>query len=324
MGTRHLLALVVIAAFITGCGRELTNPEQRELAGLSLSHAAAQGAIVVDDDGADCPAAAFSSIQAAVAAAAPGMRIVVCTGTYHEQVTVSQNDVRILALGEPGRVVVDAHGHDYGFRVLDASGVTIQGFSVERAHEADIALHGATLTTVRNNVTTAAGHDGIQLLGSDDNLIEHNIVRDNLAANACGVNVAGGSKRNRVRNNLLVNNEWGVQIIGGTTVDNVISHNQSLQNRGNGIRNVNLASGTVIERNHTLGNGFTPSLPTGATAAGIRIGSGTGVVVRDNHAFDNLTVDLRNEAGPGATFENNHCETSLPPELCAHTGGASR
>lgn len=316
MSARHPLPLLLLSVVFLSCRQDApTSADTGEL-GLSASHMAG-AALVVDDDGADCPDAQFTGIQAAVDAAAPGDRILVCNGTYREQVTVSKHDLSIHAAGERGDVVVHVpHGFNFGFRVLSASGVTIQGFRVEHAHEADIALHGATATTVRGNVTTAAGHDGIQLVNAHDNLIEHNVVFDNPAGNACGVNVTGGSQRNVVRHNRLVNNEWGIQIAGATTRDNVIEKNMSLGNRGNGIRNVGGASGTIIAENHAVRNGFTPSAATGATNAGIRIMSGTGIVVRGNHAADNRLVDLLNEAGTGATFEDNRCDTSSPGGLC--------
>jgi hypothetical protein len=314
-----LLALIAVWSTAPwACGRDSLGPVrgERGVAAISAAHSLEGGGIVVDDDRVNCPDADFTTIQAAVAAAAPGDRIVVCQGTYHEQVTVSTNDLRILAQEKLG-VVVNAHGHEFGFLVLNASGVTIEGFRVEHAHEADIALGGATSTTIRHNLTTAAGHDGIALFASHDNLIEHNVVVDNLAANACGINVMGGSTRNVVRENRLVNNEWGIQIAGATTLDNVISENTSFRNRGNGIRNVGGAAGTIIEENRAFGNGFAPSaLTTGTTGAGIRIGGGMGIVVRENRAFGNRLVDLRNDAGTGATFEENHCRTSSPPGLC--------
>jgi nitrous oxidase accessory protein NosD len=237
-------------------------------------------------------------------------------------VTVTTNHLRLLALGGPGDVVVNAHHHEFGIRVLDASGVSIEGFRVEQAHEADIALHGARFTTVRKTATTAAGHDGIQLVAAEDNLIEHNTVFDNAAANACGVNVTAGSKRNLVRHNLLMNNEWGIQVNGAATTGNVISGNTSLDNRGNGIRNLGGASGTIIEKNQARRNGLTAGALTGTTAAGIRIASGSGIVVRWNDAFGNLLVDLLQEAAAMASFEGNRCETSSPDGLCEH--GPSR
>ncbi|MDQ8045919.1 MAG: hypothetical protein REI11_15035, partial [Patulibacter sp.] len=55
---------------------------------LPLMPAAAHAATwTVDDDGAQCPNASFSSIQAAVNAAAPHDTIVVCAGTYRESST---------------------------------------------------------------------------------------------------------------------------------------------------------------------------------------------------------------------------------------------
>jgi hypothetical protein len=52
----------------------------------SLAFATSAGAatLSVDDDGQDCPAAAFTSIQAAVDAAAPGDTVAVCAGDYAE------------------------------------------------------------------------------------------------------------------------------------------------------------------------------------------------------------------------------------------------
>lgn len=56
-------------------------------------------------------------------------------------------------------------------------------------------------------------------------------------------------------------------------------------------------------------------MPRGATAAGIHVASGTGIVVRGNHAFDNRLVNLLNEAAAAATLEDNQRGTSSPPGL---------
>lgn len=272
--------------------------------------------LIVDDDRGDCPDAGFTSIQAAVDTATPGETIVVCNGTYHEQVTVTKNGLTIRAKGEPGDVIVDAHGHDAGFRIQNASNVTVQGFTVMMAHEADILLVNSNGNTIRRNVTSAAGHDGIQLFASSGNLIEHNVVMDNLADNACGINVSGGSQNNVIRHNVLTNNMWGIQIAGATTTGNVIERNSAVGNRGNGIRNVGGASGTLIEGNRVLDNGFAPGPFTGFPA-GIRIAAGTGASVVRNRAFGNVSVDLLSQS-TAATFERNRCETSSPPGLCMH------
>ncbi|PYY25040.1 MAG: hypothetical protein DMG62_00090 [Acidobacteria bacterium] len=278
--------------------------------------------LVVDDDRLDCPNADFTSIQAAVDAAPPDATIQVCAGIYHESVTITKDGLKLLVKGPRGGAVVDSMlVPEAGFFVENASRVRIEGFTMRRGHEAGILLEGASKSTIRNNLTTGAGHDGIELINSSDNVIEYNVTFDNLAVNACGINVAGPNSRgNVVRYNVSVNNEWGIQI--SAAVDTVVFRNRTIGNRGNGIRNVGAASGTVIERNSAFGNGFAPSALTGTTNAGIRIGSGTGIVVARNHAFGNDLVDLLSGVTT-ATFDDNRCNTSAPPGLCEHKGNDS-
>ena len=274
---------------------------------------------VVDNDGADCQRADFATIQAAVTAAASGDTILVCAGIYHERVSITTSDITLRATGAPGDVTVDADLLGHGILITGAHGVTIEGFTVREGHDNDIFLVNANGNTIRENILTAAVHDPLELFNSDDNLIEQNLSVDNLGANACGIFLAGGSDRNIVRHNTLRNNEWGIQI-GGSN-DNLIFENDAFENRGNGIRNIGNASGTVIEGNRVFDNSLAPGPLTDGTNAGIRLMSGTGLLVARNHAFGNLTVDIRQEAA-SATFENNHCNTSTPPGLCAHDEGA--
>jgi parallel beta-helix repeat protein len=322
MGTRHPFPLLLLTVVFLGCRQD--GPTSLETRGLVRSAAHTSEAVwIVDDDAADCANADFTTIQAAVNAADPGSTILVCAGTYREQVTITKNELRLRARGERGDVVLDGLGLSVrfaGFLLDNAHRNLIEGFLLRNYHEASIWLRpGSSGNTIRRNVTTAADHDGIQVLNADDNLIEHNVAMDNLAPNACGINVTAGSERNVVRRNRLVNNEWGIQVVGtatATTRDNVIFDNTSLGNRGNGIRNLGGTSGTVIERNHAVRNGFTPGTLTGTTAAGIRIASGTGIVVRGNQAFHNSLVDLLRDATATATLEDNRCGTSSPDGLC--------
>lgn len=279
---------------------------------------------VVDDDKLDCPNAEYTSIQAAVDAAPPGATIHVCAGIYHERVTITKDRLRLLVKGVSGGAVVDGDmiaGSVATLWVQNASGVTIEGFTVRGGEFVDILLDGATRARIRNNLTSLSGHDGIELFDSHDSVIEYNTAFNNFALNACGINLVGGSSRNLIRYNLVVNNEWGIQILAAP--DNRIFGNEATGNRGNGIRNVGNASGTSIERNRVFSNGFAPSALTGTTNSGIRIQSGTGIVVARNHAFDNTTVDLRSDVPvpTAAIFKDNRCNTSSPPELCEHHGG---
>jgi parallel beta-helix repeat protein len=222
--------------------------------------------LLVDDDKAQCKKADFTTIQDAVNAAAPGARILVCAGTYHEAVT---------------------------------------GFTIQNFHEAGILLDNGDGNRIRKNVTTGAHHDGIELrLGSSGNRIEHNRSVDNLAANACGIQIRdAGSTGNVVRHNVSINNNWGIRV-GLAATGNVVFHNRSVNNRAFGILNFSGANGTSIKANRAFGN------PTGISVQG-----STGVTVARNHAFGN-TLDLQWDGAGSNTFKNNHCNTSAPPGLC--------
>jgi parallel beta-helix repeat protein len=263
--------------------------------------------LVVDDDKAQCKEADFTTIQAAVTAAAPQTTILVCAGMYHESVTITKNDLRIRAKGAPGAVVLDGVGETLlaGFYIQNASGILIRGFRIQDFHEAGILLDNGDGNRIRKNVTTGAHHDGIELrLGSSGNRIEHNLVIDNLAFNACGIQIRdAGSTDNVVSHNVSINNNWGIRI-GLAATGNALVHNLSINNRAFGILNFAGANGTSIKGNRAFRN------PTGISVQG-----STGVTVARNHAFGN-TLDLQWDGAGTNTFKNNHCGTSAPPGLC--------
>jgi parallel beta-helix repeat protein len=290
-----LLALTVgIVVAPTAAGKKPSPPHQRHV-------------ILVDDDRAQCKKADFTTIQAAVTAASPGTTILVCAGTYQESVTITTNDLRIRAKGAPGTVVLDGMGQTLlaGFYIQNASGDLISGFRIQNFHEAGILLDNGDGNTIRRNVTTGAHHDGIELrMGSSANRIAHNLSIDNLAGNACGIQIRdAGSTGNLVRQNVSVNNNWGIRVGLGAT-GNVVFHNRSTDNRAFGILNFSGGDGTSIKSNRVFRN------PTG-----ISIQGSSGVTVARNHAFGN-TLDLQWDGMGTNTFRNNHCNTSVPPGLC--------
>src|SRR3989442_25432 len=68
--------------------------------------AAGPRTLFVDDDRQQCPAADFTSINAAISAARPGDMVKVCPGIYHETVVVDKSDLVLagattLAEGAP-------------------------------------------------------------------------------------------------------------------------------------------------------------------------------------------------------------------------------
>ena len=103
-----------------------------------------------DKPGINCDSAKYSSIQAAVNAAAPGNTIVVCTGVYYEEVTVSKP----LTL-RGFDAVINASAKNNGVLVT-ASGTTVTGLTVENAiGEGILAVGVSNVASKRRSTTTA-------------------------------------------------------------------------------------------------------------------------------------------------------------------------
>lgn len=96
--------------------------------------ASATSTLMVDDDGVQCPGA-YTSIQVAVTAAVSGDTIIVCPGTYVEQVTIpaGKDGLTISSQGNQDAIIkapivmVDVKAI---VRVNGATNVTISGFTI--------------------------------------------------------------------------------------------------------------------------------------------------------------------------------------------------
>jgi len=103
----------------------------------------AQAALVVDDDGrataTDCNAQqkTFSTVQSAVDAAQPGSTIVICPGTYAEQVAVTKNNVTLQGSGQGATVLRPG-----------AVPVTVPSLLLQVAVAPIVLINGATGVTV--------------------------------------------------------------------------------------------------------------------------------------------------------------------------------
>jgi parallel beta-helix repeat protein len=260
--------------------------------------------LVVDDDFADCPQAGFNSIQAAVAAAESGDKILVCPGVYTESpppspeaVLISKDDIRIEAQAAPGEVMLQGTGPAdtrIGFHVLNATGVLLQGFTVLQ-FRIGILIQGGGANTLRKNVTTA-NQRGIEAFNSAANVVEQNISSDNAELRVPGgVFVSGPeSTGNIVRHNEATRNDSGIGAITAGP-DNVFFGNRSYANRNAGILNVVGSNGTVYENNHVFEN----------AQAGIVIGASNEVTARNNRSEKNTDgIRVQNGAANNLVEKN--------------------
>jgi parallel beta-helix repeat protein len=274
--------------------------------------------LVVDNDGADCPQADFNSIQAAVLAAQPGDKILVCRGVYPENVLVEKADLRIEAQGAPDEVVLQGTAAQrYGFHLRNTTGVRLQGFRVQGYADANIIIDGGSGNTLRKNVTTAGVVDGIEVMNSSANVIEQNISSRNRASNADGIFVwrdlvhgrLDGGADNIIRHNETFDNgQHGINLFQ-TGTGNVLLGNRSHHNGSRGLNVVVQSNGNVVENNHVFSNGVPAPVPnpTGI-GIGIFVGNSTDVTIRNNRSEDNGSGGIALMGGGRGVITNNRSE----------------
>lgn len=266
--------------------------------------------LVVNNDSAECPQAEFKSIQAAVDAAQPGDKILVCPGIYTEPgslqaaVVVNKPDLRIESQAGPGKVVLQSATpvQEIGFHLLHTNGVLLQGFTVQGFRASNIRIENGRGNTLRKNISTLLtgpmvgprAPASIEVLDSSANVVEENTAYSNCSRFCHGISIAGtGSTDNIVRNNeAFLNGFTGLQT-NASGPRNALFGNRSHSNAV-GIRNILGSHGNVIENNYVFAN-VVPS-STGVVG-GIIVGASTRVTVRNNRSESNAAFGIRIQNG---------------------------
>jgi nitrous oxidase accessory protein NosD len=257
-----------------------------------------------------CGAAPYATISAAVDAGAPGSRIIVCPGTYKEDVTVTKPLVI-----EGIHATVDATALDNGFTLsAPSAGTRIEGFTIENAVGEGVRAVSTHNVSIVNN-TIENNDKGVSQANTDEECIvsPKNPVPD------CGEGVhLMGTASSQIIGNTIRNNSGGVLMTDetGPTDGNVVAHNQVLNNIddcGITLAGHNPAAapggtpnpaaggvyGNLIEDNVAVGNGTAGQGGGVLLAAGIPIGGGA---VYNNTVSENF---LKGNGLAGVTLHNH-------------------
>jgi len=244
---------------------------------------------------ASCGTAAYKSIGAAVSAVARGGKVLVCGGTYHEDVTVTKP---LSLLGRPN-TVVDAAGQINGILVT-APNVTVSRFRVTNATGEGVLVRSADHVTIEGNVVTHNNLGGLPVNPVPNTYAECQPVGE--IPGDCGEGIhLMGSSYSTVRDNVSTGNSGGILLSDET---GPAAHNQIA---GNVVTGNLLDCGiTVVGHNPNAAPGGVPAPQAAGVYAndieGNRIsgnginGGGAGIV---------LATGLPGEAVYGNTVRGN-------------------
>jgi len=302
---------------------------------------------VSGDSGRSCSTAVYSTIGAAVSAATPGSRIVVCPGTYDEGVLITK---RLTLIGM--RAVIDAASSPFGNGVqiagTDASGSTVEGFTIENAQFEGILVGTAPVAPATADGTPATGGEPVSGVTIAANTVMHNdggfggtagqcfstpnapgdcgeaihlvsvtgslVARNDVEHNAGGILMTdefGPTSGNRVAGNRLIANtdDCGITLAGHAPA---VDPATGMPTGAAGVFD------NIVEHNLAIGNGVA------GQGAGILLGGGApyaGVydnLIADNTAIGNglagitihqhLVGDLNGNAIVGNTLSNDNLD----------------
>lgn len=202
-----------------------------------------------------CGAPVYPTITAAVAAAPSGGRVVVCPGSYSEDVVVSE-PLTIQGFGatvDPGTADNSPYYTEIGNNAFTVLGpdVTIEGFTVEGA-SGDGILSAADHTSILDNKaigngTVVSSGTGIDLNGSSWSTVEGNTVEDNTGGGIVLTDDLGQpASYDIVTNNVSDNNPGGCGVILADHTGAGVFDNKVIGNQADGNGNVPPGSGAGV------------------------------------------------------------------------------
>lgn len=242
-----------------------------------------------------CRSAAYGSIGAGVSAVAPHGTVVVCGGTYREDVVVAKP---VSLVGRPG-TVIDAAGKINGI-LIKAARVKVSGFTVTTAIGEGILVNSANHVSIEGNVVTNNDLGGVPVNPVPNSYAECQ-AQDGIPGD-CGEGIhLMGSSYSTVAGNVSTGNSGGIlvsdetapaahnhvtgNLVAGNLFDcgiTVVGHNPKAAPHGVPAPKVAGVYDNVIAGNDISGNG------TRGAGAGVVLATGLpGGAVYDNTVEDN-------------------------------------
>lgn len=262
---------------------------------------------VVDKDKFQCPNAQFTSIQAAVNAAAPGDTIKVCPDQYNESVNVFKPGLSLIGPTHPNLGMCSIETAPDPTKDAIVTGGAGPSFNLTNR---EIKLTGFAVQGASDGIDTSAAYSAYQITG---NLVQHNSVR--------GINfVSSGLELSKVESNCIRLNPNGLQSEGGGDLRYaVVDHNVTYRNSVDGLdfsgagarAYLTITANTSIEDSfggisldNSIGtvikNNTTQSTPTSfANGAAIYIGGG-------NNGLDITGNKINDGIGNGIRFDQSN------------------
>ena len=261
------------------------------LPSLQLRTTASPGTILVPQD--------YPTIQEAVNAAVAGDSILVSTGTYQGNVTITKS-LNLTGVSQD-TTIIDSAGSAPGINITGTSNVWISGFTVRNTgffYDGIIVASSNTVTITNNRIQASTEVNGVYIFKSNlvtvrNNTITRNlygarvqssisslIQKNNFTANTIGIGIFN-STGDDIEDNILRLGESGLFLWTGST-DSVVERNLIANNTAYGISLRDSKRHLVRENNIEFNQ-----QPSGAPATGIGIQNSTLNTFYHNNLRDN-------------------------------------
>lgn len=225
----------------------------------------------------------YPTIQSAVDAAQPGDIILVESGIYNEQVTITKSNIMII--GAKGAVLDGQFRLSFGFILNGVTNVLIRSFTIKNYNLDGITcLIGSNNRIIRNRLMDNVEF-GISTFTSPRNRIVENTV---FGSGSYGMYLSGSSNSKVDGNRVSSNGSFGIYFTGGTGND--ITNNCVYHNNSYGI--VSTGSDALIRSNVVNGNLY------------IGIYASTNSIVENNEVYQNNNTGVYSPGSNNTIREN--------------------